>query len=74
LLYYTDWVIIDPICTFLFSILVVFTTVPIAKDCLNVLANETPLNFDVEEYIASLKEIISIKEVRSVKIWSINLD
>ena len=32
-----DWTIADPICTFLFSILVMFTTVPIFKDCMRFL-------------------------------------
>lgn len=32
-----DWVIVDPICTFLFSILVLFTTVAILRDALTVL-------------------------------------
>lgn len=29
-----EWIIIDPICTFLFSILVLFTTLNIMKDAL----------------------------------------
>jgi zinc transporter 2 len=32
-----EWSIIDPICTFAFSILVLFTTVKILKDTMNVL-------------------------------------
>lgn len=31
---FPDWSIIDPICTFLFSVLVLFTTVNIMKDAL----------------------------------------
>jgi solute carrier family 30 (zinc transporter), member 2 len=31
-----EWVIIDPICTFLFSILVLFTTINIMKDAVMV--------------------------------------
>lgn len=57
ILYYTNWTIIDPICTFFFSILVIFTTVPIAKDCINVMTNSTPLSFDRDEFLADLKEI-----------------
>lgn len=32
-----EWAMIDPICTFLFSILVLFTTITILKDALTVL-------------------------------------
>lgn len=32
-----EWALIDPICTFLFSVIVVFTTIPITKDCIAIL-------------------------------------
>jgi len=63
ILYYTNWVIIDPICTFLFSVLVIFTTIPIAKDCINVMTNSTPWGFDWDLYVEKLKEIKEVKEV-----------
>ena len=36
-----DWVIVDPICTFLFSVLVLFTTIAILRDALTVLMEGT---------------------------------
>jgi len=44
------YAIVDPICTFLFSILVVFTTIPIAKDCVIVLMEGSPLNLEPDEF------------------------
>ena len=35
--------IADPICTYLFSILTILTTVPVFKDCLSVLMEEQPI-------------------------------
>lgn len=43
------WQIIDPICTFIFTILVLFTTIPIFKDCVKVLMEATPDGIDVAE-------------------------
>jgi len=43
------WHIADPICTFIFTILCLFTTIPIFRDCLYVLMESTPKNIDVEE-------------------------
>lgn len=40
--YKPELIIFDPICTFLFSIIVFFTTVPLAKECLHVLMEGTP--------------------------------
>jgi len=34
--------IADPICTYLFSLLVLFTTVPVVKDCVKILMEGTP--------------------------------
>jgi zinc transporter 2 len=39
---YTGIQLTDPCCTYLFSILVMFTTVGIAKDCVKVLMEGTP--------------------------------
>ena len=37
-----DWEIADPICTFLFSILVMITTIPIFIDCMRFLMESSP--------------------------------
>ena len=50
------WTIADPICTFLFSVLVMFTTVPIFKDCMRFLMENAPEDIDtVELYNAIVK-------------------
>ena len=49
-----DWTIADPICTFLFSILVMFTTVPIFKDCMRYLMENAPADIDPEEVYESI--------------------
>jgi len=42
-----NWKIADPICTFIFTILVLFTTIPIFRDCVSVLMESTPSTIDV---------------------------
>lgn len=39
---FSYWQYADPICTYLFSILVLFTTSGVAKECLKVLMEGTP--------------------------------
>ena len=56
-----DWTIADPICTFLFSILVMFTTVPIFKDCMRILMESSP------ESISSMDVYNSILELEMVR-------
>jgi zinc transporter 2 len=42
-------IIFDPICTYVFSILVFATTVPVAKDCYKVLMGCVPEDIDLSE-------------------------
>ena len=43
------WTIADPICTFLFSVLVLMTTVPIFIDVMAILMETCPEDIDVVE-------------------------
>lgn len=48
------WVIADPICTFVFSVIVCFTVTPIVKSCINVLMEGAPSDIDSEELIGKI--------------------
>jgi len=63
--------IADPICTYLFSILVIFTTVPVFRDCINVLMESQPTGIDTDmlrEQILSIKEVEKIDDMHC---WAI---
>lgn len=51
-----EWTLADPICTFLFSILVMLTTVPIFKDCIAILM-ETSSEVDSKNLRSSLAKV-----------------
>ena len=57
-----DWTIADPICTFLFSILVMFTTVPIFKDCMRILMENAPEDIDTVELFNALLKVSSVNQ------------
>ena len=57
-----DWTIADPICTFLFSILVMFTTVPIFKDCMRILMENAPEDIDTVELFNALLKVGSVNQ------------
>lgn len=46
---YTDprYKVADPICTYIFSIIVMFTTIPVFQDCFRILMEHTPEDVDV---------------------------
>lgn len=75
LIYYKpEWSIADPICTFLFSILVLFTTFNIIKDTLQVLMEGIPKGIDFNEVRAIFLSIPGVKRVHNLRIWALSLD
>jgi len=50
-----DYVIADPICTFIFSAIVFFTVTPICKKCINVLMEACPSGISVSDVISDIK-------------------
>lgn len=40
---------LDPLCTYLFSIIVFFTTIPVFKNCMSIMMEASPPNVDVEK-------------------------
>jgi Co/Zn/Cd efflux system component len=44
-----EFEIVDPLCTYLFSVIICFTTTPIFKECIFVLLEGTPSSIDIEK-------------------------
>ena len=66
--------IIDPICTFVFSVLVLLTTVRILRDTMNVLMEGIPrdVSFNVvQETFLSVEGIVAVHNLR---IWGLTTD
>lgn len=56
-----EWKIADPICTFLFSILVLMTTVPIFGDMMRLLLEGTPIDsVDTVELFNAITKVSQI--------------
>lgn len=68
-----EYSIADPICTFIFSIIVVFTTIRILKECLSVLMEGSPLDFDVETLKIDLKSVFGALEIHNLHVWSLSV-
>ena len=52
-----EWKLADPICTFIFSFIVVCTTVPIAKECVSVLMEGVPYELDLTSIETDLRGV-----------------
>lgn len=69
-----EWNIVDPICTFIFSILVVITTFAIIRDTLLVLMEGRPKGIDFNDVMNVFLKIQGVKRVHNLRIWALTLD
>ena len=66
-----EWTIADPICTFLFTILVMFTTVPIFNDCMRFLMETAPESISSVDVYNSILELDMVQEIHDFHLWEL---
>ncbi|XP_043916168.1 zinc transporter 2-like [Protopterus annectens] len=69
-----DYKIADPVCTFVFSVLVLGTTITILKDVLRVLMEGTPRGVNFNEVRDALLSVHGVKAVHSLHIWALTMN
>ncbi|XP_047664061.1 zinc transporter 4 isoform X4 [Tachysurus fulvidraco] len=69
-----EYKIADPICTFLFSLFVLGTTITIMRDILVVLMEGTPSGVDYREVKGKLLSIKGVKAVHNLHIWALTMN
>ncbi|XP_073139697.1 metal tolerance protein 1-like [Henckelia pumila] len=71
--YKPEWKIVDLICTLIFSVLVLVTTIKMLRNILEVLMESTPREIDatrIERELCEMEEIVAIHELH---IWAITV-
>jgi len=63
----------DPICTYLFSVIICFTTTPIFKDCINVMMEGTPAELDSDDLLNDMYNVAGVEEIHDFHLWSISV-
>jgi len=71
--YEPEWRIADPLCTFLFSILVLFTTTRLIKQSVAVLMEGVPEGLDPDEVEQALMDVPGVLAVHDLHIWSLSV-
>ncbi|KAL5015535.1 hypothetical protein ScPMuIL_009805 [Solemya velum] len=69
-----EWKIVDPICTFIFSIVVLVTTITILRDILVVLMEGTPKGIDFMAVQNSFFDIPGIRDLHDLRLWSLSME
>uniref|UniRef100_A0ACD6AP52 Uncharacterized protein n=1 Tax=Avena sativa TaxID=4498 RepID=A0ACD6AP52_AVESA len=71
--YKPEWKIIDLICTLIFSVIVLFTTVKMIRNILEVLMESTPREIDATRLESGLREMEGVIAVHELHIWAITV-
>ncbi|CAI4232079.1 unnamed protein product [Auanema sp. JU1783] len=71
---FTGFQIADPICTFFFSIIVLFTTIHVIRDIFYVLMEASPRHMDYNVIKQDLSSIDGVLSVHDLRLWSLNMD
>jgi cation diffusion facilitator family transporter len=61
----------DPICTYLFSILVIITTIPVFRDCVRILMEQIPKSINTDKIKESIMKVKGVKAVPDLHVWAL---
>jgi len=66
-----EWSVADPICTFIFALLVLLTTWGMLGDIVDVLMEKTPTGIDIEGVTMSLWSVPGVTGVHCLHVWAL---
>jgi zinc transporter 2 len=66
-----EWQIADPICTYVFSVLVMLTTVPIFIDCVKIVMEATPSEIDTKSLYNDILRLKTVEELHDFHCWTL---
>jgi zinc transporter 2 len=64
--------VVDPLCTYLFSVIICFTTIPVFSDCVKIMMEGTPKEIDMEELVHDISDIKGVEDIHDLHVWSIS--
>ncbi|MCF6156829.1 MAG: cation transporter [Candidatus Brocadia sp.] len=71
IIYYTNWFIVDPIISVMICVLILIWSYKLIMESVDILLEATPKGINIEEVIASLKQIPGIDDAHDIHIWTI---
>ena len=68
-----DWLVVDLICTFTFSILSLSTTISMLKNIYGILMERTPSEIDLTRLEKDLKSIKGVEDIHDLHVWELTV-
>ncbi|KRZ39619.1 Zinc transporter 2 [Trichinella pseudospiralis] len=69
----SQWKLADPICTFIFSLMVIATTVKVFRDVIWTLLETVPLDFAYKKLEADLRRIQGVRAIHDLHVWALTV-
>lgn len=66
-----DWLIVDLVCTLIFSVLALATTLPMLRNIFSIVMESTPSEVDVVRLKTDLNSIKGVHDVHDLHVWAI---
>lgn len=70
-IYYTNWFIVDPIISVMICVLILIWSYKLVMESIDVLLEATPKEINIDNVIASLKQIPGVDNAHDIHIWTI---
>ncbi|KAE8705652.1 Metal tolerance protein B [Hibiscus syriacus] len=67
------WLIIDLLCTLVFSSLALSTTLPMLRDIFDILMGRTPRDINIEILESGIKGIDGVEDIHDLHVWAITV-
>lgn len=68
---WNPWHLLDPVVTYVFSIMVVYSTWPITKLCYNIILEATPSNVHPEDIKSEFMQSKDVKGMHDFHLWQL---
>jgi len=72
IIYFTDWLIIDPLLSLLICVLILFSTYHLLKEVLNVIMEAVPAHIDLQQVGISMASSEQVVSVHDLHIWTLS--
>jgi len=71
LIYFTDWLIVDPIASVIISVMILLWSVGLIKESVHILLESVPKGINIKEVASAIKGIAPVENVHDIHIWQI---
>lgn len=68
---YTGWYLIDPVLSFLISLVIIYGAWALVKESVNILLESVPAHINIENIAAEIAKIDGVREAYHIHVWTI---